>query len=535
MTTEYKPGMVIGETIEIFNYTSTSEKQSVAAGFSNQSTDCCLYELEIEKGIPYINMISSTQYASEFEILLPRNILITYVGLADYTISGKPVKRMNVKMKYPEQFNLFTGCNKFSIVDIKPIQYIKIEKKHCEKGYVLDKNNMCTNIKQISREINTIIDEIKSSSNKFVKFNNIENICNIVYNSYDIIAKYEDKNYVSFFFDNIKDYMDKYHKLGWKNYNYHYSRIFENYNTIDIQRFINAAKEYKKSVNREEQLKIMKESIGGLNNEYLDPYGNLKDFVNYIKFRYKTIIDDDFEHDTKIGTIIDVRDYNPDYDYDEWKEAKLMDRLSNGKYKVKFLENGKEKEVNLFLKRNSYVIPWRFFKVNDKLELKYNGKWVIAKVKTVNYKKKIMLLTFVYESNNIEYPVGFDDEFIQPIDTHIKKIDIDSLKQTFSAPYIIKRESYIHVSSKKSPKSGKQSSVGASVGSMPSLVADTPKQSSTVGVISPKKLKKCSKGFIRNKNTGICEPKNIVKSTKLKKCSKGFIRNKKTGICEPKK
>jgi hypothetical protein len=499
MKSEYD--IVINETIELLNFTSTSKDKDEAFKFSHSTDDCCLYEFTLEKGIPYIDMISSSYYgATESEILLPRNLLMTYTGIANYKIGGKTVEKMNIRMKYPDQFKIFKDCRSYSIVDIVPYKELKIEKRICEIGYMLDKNNKCTDIKQVSREINDIIDEIQNTKFNFV---HIEKICDIVYDSYDIIAKYEkNKNYVTHFFSNIKDYMDKYLKLGWKNYDFHYSRIFENFEMVNIKHFITLAK---KITNwpawliepiTQEQASELNKCIGGENYFNIDKYGVLKDFINYINFQSSKTLDPIWLYSLKKGTIVDVLDSD-----NIWKEAIFLEK-SGMEYKSKLLYRDKIILSNrtTILKHHSMVIPsWRFFKVNDKVELKYNDEWIIATVKFVNYKEKKMLLVFTYNGDDIERVVKFDDVKIQPIGTHTSFVenDVSSIK-LLSQNYTPKLLSKVKRSS--------------------------PKRSSV-------KLKRCPKGLVRNKITGICEPKKI--STK-KRCPNGFKMNKITGICEPK-
>ena len=511
MKSDYKVDMVIYETIELLNFTSTSKDKDVAFKFSHDIYDCCLYEFNVEKGIPYIDMISSSYYgATEFEILLPRNLLMTYTGIATYKISGKTVKKMNIKMKYPDQFKIFKDCRSYSIVDIVPYKELKIEKRICEVGYMLDKNNKCTDIKQVSREINNIIDEIQNTKFNFV---HIEKICDIVYNSYDIIAKYEkNKNYVTHFFSNIKDYMDKYLKLGWRNYDYHYSRIFENFEMVNIKRFITLVEKitnwpaWSKESITQEQASELNNCIGGENYFNIDKYGVLKDFINYINFQSKKTFDNIFFIDfiwlysLKKGTIVDVLDQDDNI----WKEAIFEEKIDLT-YKSKLLYEYKTilSEQSLILKHYSMVIPWRFFKVNDKVELQYYDKWIIATVKFVNYKEHKMLLVFTYNGDDIERLVKFDDVKIQRIGTHTSFVenDISSIK-LLSQNYTPQLLSKIKRSS--------------------------PKRSSPRSFM---KLKRCPKGLVRNKITGICEPKKISK----KRCPNGTVKNKITGICEPKK
>ena len=64
---------------------STSLLKTVSDGFSD--SDCCLYNITLDIGVPYIYLINCGDYNSEFEILLPDNLTTTL--LKTYTIDGK--------------------------------------------------------------------------------------------------------------------------------------------------------------------------------------------------------------------------------------------------------------------------------------------------------------------------------------------------------------------------------------------------------------------------------------------------------------
>ena len=112
METPYENDTVIGNTNCIKSFTSTSSDKGEAWNYSNngifgvsEGNECCIYEFKIAKGIPYIDMNDLGKYSSKYgdhkEILLPRNLSITYTGTADYKVLGKPVKKMNVTYNIP--------------------------------------------------------------------------------------------------------------------------------------------------------------------------------------------------------------------------------------------------------------------------------------------------------------------------------------------------------------------------------------------------------------------------------------------------
>jgi hypothetical protein len=91
-----------------------------------------LYQLELDEDIPWIDMMQSSHYHQENEILLPRNLIATYVGDTFGNVSHTfgnigstkvPLKRLIISKSTPEQFDTITRikCQKFKLADIKPI------------------------------------------------------------------------------------------------------------------------------------------------------------------------------------------------------------------------------------------------------------------------------------------------------------------------------------------------------------------------------------------------------------------------------
>ena len=81
--------------------------------------DCCIFKIRLQTGLPYINMINTTQFKRESEILLPRNIKFKItkesVHHLDY-IKGIKMKVYDVRasMVNKNQFKLDTGCDKYN-------------------------------------------------------------------------------------------------------------------------------------------------------------------------------------------------------------------------------------------------------------------------------------------------------------------------------------------------------------------------------------------------------------------------------------
>jgi hypothetical protein len=84
----------IGESFLLKNFTSTTTNLGVARIFTSDSKKtnaCCLYRLRLGRGIPYIDMRPFSKVKTEDEILLPRNLIMTYQG--DTTIRDEKNNR----------------------------------------------------------------------------------------------------------------------------------------------------------------------------------------------------------------------------------------------------------------------------------------------------------------------------------------------------------------------------------------------------------------------------------------------------------
>ena len=91
----------VGESFLLKNYTSTSTNLGVARRFTSDSKKinaCCLYRLHLSKGIPYIDMKPFSKVKTEDEILLPRNLIMTYIGdttIRDITVNDFTITKLN--------------------------------------------------------------------------------------------------------------------------------------------------------------------------------------------------------------------------------------------------------------------------------------------------------------------------------------------------------------------------------------------------------------------------------------------------------
>ena len=159
----------IGDTILLKNFTSISPNIEVAKGFGLFKTTaatldngkaCCLFEITLTEGMPYINMINTTKFKSEAEILLPRDIRATLtkitkgsnikvrVRLPNKTIETRiypsDIYHITVTMKSKDQFKIDTGCNDFVVGQLEKIKLKDLfstklttkQKKPVEEGII---------------------------------------------------------------------------------------------------------------------------------------------------------------------------------------------------------------------------------------------------------------------------------------------------------------------------------------------------------------------------------------------------------------
>ena len=84
---DYKNAKV-GDKVLIQNFTSVSTVKKEAEYFK-RGNECCMYLIKIEKGLPYINMMKTTKYKKEKEILLPRDVILEYTKVITKKVKTK--------------------------------------------------------------------------------------------------------------------------------------------------------------------------------------------------------------------------------------------------------------------------------------------------------------------------------------------------------------------------------------------------------------------------------------------------------------
>ena len=127
----------IGDKISVNNFLSITESFSIARSFSNISngSTCCLYKINISKGIPIIDMITSTKYKNEKETLLPRNLILEVKSIENlpYPYASKkplyniPIYVVEVKNNDLEQFKINIGCKTFIEATLEPYKINSLE------------------------------------------------------------------------------------------------------------------------------------------------------------------------------------------------------------------------------------------------------------------------------------------------------------------------------------------------------------------------------------------------------------------------
>ena len=115
------------DEVIVRNFTSVSDNMGVAFRFYDRAKRCCIHEITIDNGIPLINMVTTTKFKNEKEILLPRDLVFRLVGFRDITIEGKNVsiRKIHVSKMKSDQFKLDTGCSVYPIVEIEPLKNLE--------------------------------------------------------------------------------------------------------------------------------------------------------------------------------------------------------------------------------------------------------------------------------------------------------------------------------------------------------------------------------------------------------------------------
>ncbi len=119
----------VGQRITIPNFFSISENPRIAYQFSDMARKrCCIYKLIIDKGVPVINMVNTTKFKREKEILLPRNLNYTIraidripYGKWDKIPTASYIITLQVSLARSDQFKLQSNCKEYNYGIIKAL------------------------------------------------------------------------------------------------------------------------------------------------------------------------------------------------------------------------------------------------------------------------------------------------------------------------------------------------------------------------------------------------------------------------------
>lgn len=145
------------ETMIVNNFISISLDTKVAIRFSDELNHCCFFEITLDKGIPYIDMILHSQYPQEREILLPRGLKIKLLSEPETTyVLNKSYESIKTKLYkihifYDETDKFYSSalsCKKKNIYDIEVKEQEKI------KEIIDDIKLTSPNIKEIPIVVN---------------------------------------------------------------------------------------------------------------------------------------------------------------------------------------------------------------------------------------------------------------------------------------------------------------------------------------------------------------------------------------------
>ena len=176
-----KPVTEIGDSFIAKNFTSISKDFNVAKRFSGipRHSNCCLYEIELDKGIPHIDMVLTTKYKHEKEILLPRNIVFTLIKIIPDALKHVPSHKgftqiwpginraipiyvLRASLLNDDQFAIDNGCYLHNIASIEVDKVNKIDKVDKK---VDEKKNQDKKTKKLEPELSDKIQKIGKCPN----------------------------------------------------------------------------------------------------------------------------------------------------------------------------------------------------------------------------------------------------------------------------------------------------------------------------------------------------------------------------------
>jgi hypothetical protein len=156
MKTPFENLTNINDSIIALNFLSLSINYLIAENFSHipNGGNCCIYKFILDKGVPYINMINTTKYKYEKEILIPRNLTCTLVNKEYFDYYGQPITIyvLRVSLNNITNFKIHNMCKPYYNANLtenkdkKLLDYISIKsvnkiKKSSSKKITLEEKN----------------------------------------------------------------------------------------------------------------------------------------------------------------------------------------------------------------------------------------------------------------------------------------------------------------------------------------------------------------------------------------------------------
>ena len=142
------------------NFLSLSSNYSIAVKFSGipHNSTCCLYKFFVDKGVPYINMVNTTKYKYEKEILLPRNLTITIINkeFIKYNISDQnytPIYIVRVSLNNITDYRINNMCYNYLNANLSVNSDINL-KNYIEHKSVIENPKKTIKIVKIIKDKN---------------------------------------------------------------------------------------------------------------------------------------------------------------------------------------------------------------------------------------------------------------------------------------------------------------------------------------------------------------------------------------------
>ncbi|MBQ21789.1 MAG: hypothetical protein CMD32_00085, partial [Flavobacteriales bacterium] len=169
---DYKNAKV-GDKVLIQNFTSISTVKKEAEYFK-RGNECCMYLITVDKGIPMINMMKTTKYKKEKEILLPRDVILEYTKVITKKIESKEYhdKVMNLMNTYGWSMKKARASEEAGDrkVDAAVTFHVTIRKRDkdqfkvdhtCREYPIYDLNVSKKKLKDLSVETSDVVEELE--------------------------------------------------------------------------------------------------------------------------------------------------------------------------------------------------------------------------------------------------------------------------------------------------------------------------------------------------------------------------------------